>query len=137
MIKRVLLPVDGSSFSEKAGEYAIYLAKNLNAHIIVIHVIQVGATQKLDSENIEMKKLRQSDLCFKSLKEKAVKEAIELETKILVSRTIVDSILEEAKDGDYDLIVMGSRGLSGIKKLVLGSVTGGVVKKSTIPVLVV
>lgn len=137
MIKKILLPVDGSSFSEKAGEYAINLAKGFNAELIAIHVMQVGATQKLESESIESIKLKQAETCFSSLKEKASDVSLDMETKILVSRSIADAILEEAKDGDYDIIVIASRGLGGLKKLVLGSVTEGILQKSTVPVLVV
>ena len=137
MIKKILLPVDGSSFSERAGEYAVFLAKNLGAQMVVMHIIKVGATEKLELENIDSKKLKQAEICFSPIKNKAEKESVEVETKILVSRIIADTIIEEAKDGDYELIVIGSRGLSGLKKLVLGSVTEDVLKKSTVPVLVV
>lgn len=136
MIKKILLPFDGSSFSEKAGEYAIYLAKSLGAQLVAVHVIKVGATEKLEGESIEKVKLKQAEICFSSIKSKAEKELIEMETKILVSRTIADAILEEAKDGEYDLIIMGSHGLSGFRKLILGSVTEEVIKKSTIHVLI-
>jgi len=137
MIKKILLPVDGSSFSEKAGEYAINLAKVFNAKLIAVHVIQAGPAQKLESESIEKVKLKQAEACFSSLKKKASDVPLDMETRILVSRSIVDAILEEAKDGDYGIMVIAPRGLGGLKKLVLGSVTEGVLQKSTIPVLVV
>jgi len=133
----MLLPVDGSSFSERAGEHGIYLAKKLEAELIAVHVIKVGTTKKLESENIEKVKLKQANICFSSLKDKAAQASVEIETKIIVSRNIANAVLEEAKDGDYDLIVMGSHGLSGLKKLVLGSITEEILKKSTMPVLIV
>ncbi|MAG91339.1 universal stress protein [Candidatus Woesearchaeota archaeon] len=136
MIKSIMLPVDGSSFSEKAGEHAIFLAKGLNAKLTAVHVLKLGNTQKLDDENIENAKMKEADTVFSSIKEKATKQSVEMETKILVSRDIVETILEEAKDGNYDVIVMGSHGLSGLKKLILGSVTEEVLKRSTIPVFV-
>lgn len=102
-----------------------------------LHIIKLGATEKLDSENIESLKLKQAEICFSSLKNKAMNESVEIETKILVSKSIPETILEESSDGDYSLIVMGSQGLTGLKKIVLGSVTEKVLKKSTIPVLVV
>lgn len=137
MIKRIMVPVDGSSFSERASEFSVYLSKTLNAKLVAIHVIKVGATKKLDSENVGKRKLKQAEICFGPIKEKALKNSIEIETKIIVSRKIADTILEEAMDGEYDLIVIGSHGLSGLRKLVLGSVTEEVLKKSSIPVLVV
>jgi nucleotide-binding universal stress UspA family protein len=137
MITNIMLPVDGSSFSEKAGEYAIYLAKHLNAELTAIHVIELGMWDKLDSDYIESKKLKQADICFSSLKDKAAKESVKMETKILVSKDITESILEESRDGDYNLGVIGSHGLSGFKKMILGSITDKVLKNITMPVLVV
>ena len=135
MITKILLPIDGSPFSERAGEHAIYLAKNLKTQLTAIYVLKVGATKKLDSE-IESIKMKQANLCFSPLKNKATNESVEMETKILVSRSVVKTILEEAKDGNYDLIVISPHGLSDLKKLILGSITEEVLKKSTIPVLV-
>jgi nucleotide-binding universal stress UspA family protein len=54
-----------------------------------------------------------------------------------VSTTTVDSILDYTEDKDVDLIVIGTRGRSGIKKLLLGSTASGVVTYSSCPVIVV
>jgi nucleotide-binding universal stress UspA family protein len=136
MIKNIMLPVDGSSFSEKAGVLAIYLAKKLDAKLSAVHVVGLGKATKLENDNIESARIKQAETIFSSIREKASKESLEIETKILVSRDIPETILEESKDGSYDLIIIASHGLSGIKKIILGSVTDDVLKKSTIPVLV-
>ena len=81
MIKRVLLPVDGSSFSERAGEYAIFLAKSLETELVAVHIIKVGAAKKLKEENIEVSKLKQAEICFSSIKSKAERQSVEMETK--------------------------------------------------------
>ncbi len=57
-------------------------------------------------------------------------------SKLLIGKP-GDAILHEAAQGDFDLIVIGDRGLSGLKELVLGSVSRQVVDQSKIPVLVV
>jgi nucleotide-binding universal stress UspA family protein len=61
---------------------------------------------------------------------------IKIETTIIVFTIIVDSILDYAEDNDIDLIVIGTRGRSGIKKLLLGSTASGVVIYISCPVTV-
>lgn len=137
MIKRILLPVDGSPFSERAASYGIFLSKSLGAEISLIHILKVAPAAKLDPEEIKRKKIQQAEICFSSIISKAEKEGLRIDTKILASRKIPQTILNEASDNEYDLIIIGSHGLSGFRKLILGSVTEEILKKSTIPVLVV
>jgi nucleotide-binding universal stress UspA family protein len=137
MIKRILLPTDGSAFSERACEYALELAKNLKATIITIHVVRMSAPKTLDSKNIETEAARKANTCFRSIKEKAADAGIEVETKVLMSRSVRDALLEEIEEYNYDLVVMGAHGLSGFKKFILGSVSDAVVHHSSKPVLLI
>ena len=73
----------------------------------------------------------------KKIMENTLEKPINIETTIIVSTTTVDSILDYAEDKDVDLIVIGTRGRSGIKKLLLGSTASGVVTYSSCPVTVV
>lgn len=56
---------------------------------------------------------------------------------LLIEGHVVDEILKTCRNGEFDLIVMGARGLSRIKELVLGSVSEGVTRHACCPVLVV
>ena len=56
---------------------------------------------------------------------------------MLISRSITQTIIDEIELLSPDIVVMGSHGLTGIKRLLLGSVTEAVLKKSTVPILVV
>ena len=62
---------------------------------------------------------------------------MKIETAIIVSTATVDSILDYAEEKDIDLIVVGTRGHSGIKKLLLGSTASGIVTYASCPVTVV
>jgi nucleotide-binding universal stress UspA family protein len=137
MIERILLPTDGSAFSERAADYALELAKNLNATVVTIHIVRMSAPKVLDAKNLKTESVRRAETCFKSIKEKAKEHGIELETKVLISRSIREALLEEIEDYDYDLTVMGAHGLSGVKKFILGSVSEAVVHRSSKPVLLV
>ncbi len=60
-----------------------------------------------------------------------------IETHIIISQSTVKSILDFAEEKNVDLIVLGTRGRSGIKKLLLGSTASGIVTYSSCPVIVV
>ena len=60
-----------------------------------------------------------------------------IETYIIISQSTVKSILDFAEEKNVDLIVVGTRGRSGIKKLLLGSTASGIVTYSSCPVIVV
>ena len=69
-------------------------------------------------------------------KKKAEEEGVQVET-LMVDGHVVEEILKAARAGDFSLIVIGSRGLSTIKELLMGSVSDGVTKHAPCPVLVV
>jgi nucleotide-binding universal stress UspA family protein len=137
MIKRILLPTDGSAFSERAADYAVELAKKLDATVVTVHIVRMQAPKSLDSKNIESEAARRAETCFGSIREKTKEAGISLETKVLMARSIGEALLEEIEEYDYDLTVMGAHGLSGVKKIILGSVSEAVVHHSSKPVLLV
>lgn len=104
------------------------------ASLTALHVISVEPPKKLGTESIEREKAKQAELCFRSIEERGNAEGVELKTKILVSWSISDTILEE---GGYDIIIMGSHSISGFKKFLLGSVSEAVVRKAALPVLII
>ncbi len=137
MIEKILVPTDGSAFSERAFNYALYIAKLGNASILALHVIFVPPPKPLDPTGISKGMLQRGEVCLESLRKKARESGLEIETKILLSRSVSDAILKESSDGGFDLIVMGSHGLTGFKKFVLGSVSEAVVRRAMCPVMVV
>jgi nucleotide-binding universal stress UspA family protein len=137
MIRRILLPTDGSAFSQRAADYALELAKKLNATIVSVHIVRMSAPKSLDTKNIESEAARRAKTCFESVKSKAKEAGIEVETKVLISRSVREALLEEIEEYNYDLTVMGAHGLSGVKKFILGSVSDAVVRHASKPVLLV
>ncbi|MGA7977566.1 MAG: universal stress protein [Nitrososphaeraceae archaeon] len=72
------------------------------------------------------------------MKQKAFKNNIDIKTDIIIGKTsVVKSIVEYAEEHKIDLIVVGTRGMSGIKKMLLGSTASGVVTYAHCPVTVV
>jgi len=136
MINRILLATDGSIYSEKAGKYAIYLAKTLGAELTMVHVIEQKMPKSLSPEEIKKQKAIKAREVFSNLEEYAKKEELRFSTGILVSRDSAQAILKESEEG-FDLVVVGSLGKSGLKKFILGSVSEKVVGEASVPVMVV
>jgi len=143
LIKRVLVAVDGSGYSDRAFEYAAELAKAVNAEVYAIHVLQIPYLGPEVENNpafvlqYNQYLQRQADtLLFKYYQ--LAKNKYDLEIKTILSKNQPsESILNEAEAKKVDLIVIGSRGLGGIKRLLLGSISNSVVQDSKIPVLIV
>ncbi len=69
-------------------------------------------------------------------KNRVESEKIEVETELIEGNT-VEEIVRKSKEGQFDLIVMGARGLTTIRKLFIGSISEGVLKNASCPVLIV
>lgn len=130
-IRKILVPLDGSKNSKKSLLTAIHLAVEHDASLIVIHVI--SRTEK---------KFKQSDIedvppsFIIQAKKLAMEKKIPFENRILVGDP-GHSIVEYADTHGIDLIVIGARGLSGFKKIFLGSVSHYVMQKADMPIVLV
>jgi nucleotide-binding universal stress UspA family protein len=136
MFERILLAVDGSAPSGRATEVASDLALKLGAEVVVVNVREVemvyaGAVEFETSEEAT----NLVDQTVRTLKDEGVSARGEVHGSIFGRAARV--ILEVAEASDAGMIVMGSRGLSDLAGLVLGSVTHKVLHLAHVPVLVV
>ena len=147
MISKILVPTDGSKAAQKAAMYAVELAKQLKATVIVLSVIDkrsfmgqtvpAGKTSRHVIEPIE-DYLREAAKGYAGEVNKLCdKNGVHSKTVITAGHP-VENIVKEAARAKADLIIMGSHGKSALAAAVLGSVTYGVIHKDTkIPVLIV
>ncbi len=148
VFRKILVPIDGSKPSQAALLKAIQLAKFHSSALEIMHVMSV--TEDLPKEpevSTELPEkwvteyLEQIRLKDERMLREAVETAKGMGVEDVHSRLQLGkpgpAILTEAWSGNFDLIVIGDRGLSGLKELVLGSVSKHIVDKSSIPVLVV
>ena len=147
MILKIIVPTDGSKAAQKAATYAVYLAKQLKASVIVLSVIDkhtfMGQTIPAEKtsrhviEPIEDYLREAAEGYAGEIKKLCDKNGVQSKTVITKGHP-VEEIVKEAKKSKADLIVMGSHGKSALAAAVLGSVAYGVMHKDTkIPVLVV
>ncbi len=143
--KRIIVPLDGSDFSFRAAKYAINLAKVTGGEIICVHsVIELPYTEYMGVGTLtvssymnEIKK--QTEQWASQVRAMAdAKGGVKTTADTIFNITsVAESIISYADEQRADLIVMGTRGRAGLKRLVLGSVASGVVEHATCPVLVV
>ncbi|AIF82969.1 universal stress protein UspA-like protein [Candidatus Nitrososphaera evergladensis SR1] len=135
---KVLVATDGSECARKALESAIKIVKASNGSLTIIHVLQiprtVGFGKKLTPEILLF--YRRDAKAFLAEQQREV-ELHGIKADILLREgSPAKAILNAAKAMNADLIVMGSRGLGGVKELFLGSVSNAVVHSSKISVLI-
>ena len=141
MFKRIVAAYDGSDQAIKALNTAIELAKAFNSKLDVVEVVDTAALLGMGFAPIPSDVIAQIYNKAQNDVEQAKKKAQEAGVKDVTSQVLegdpATSIIEYASKNGADLIVIGSRGLSTFKRLVLGSVSSKVVQESRIPVLVV
>ncbi|HEY7108250.1 MAG TPA: universal stress protein [Nitrososphaeraceae archaeon] len=144
----ILVAVDGSDSSIKALDYAIELAKKQdNPHLILLNILEIEAVKKMASSFIvaptyglkEYEEHKKAVLeTLDGFKSRCEGERIPAKLEVIGGPAqTTSSIVNYAEDENVDLIVVGTRGNSGLKKLLLGSVASGVVTYAHCPVLVV
>ncbi|MBS7634476.1 universal stress protein [Candidatus Bathyarchaeota archaeon] len=135
MINRILVPTDGSECSYKALDWALDLAEKYGAEVELLCVIPTTAFAVIGPCERELQDHAEKIL-GEALDKSKSKPGLRISSKILVGSP-ADKIVEESKEGNFDLIVMGSRGLGGIKGFLLGSVADRVADLAQCPVIVV
>lgn len=141
--QNILVPVDGSNTSFSAIEKAADIAKAFNSKITVVQVLALDPyiaaeyiTTNQTNELIERARTSINQT-LEEAKQKFSEAGVEVETKILEGQVIHREIVKAAEDLNSDLIIIGSHGRTGIKKLILGSVAQNVLGEIHTPVLVV
>jgi nucleotide-binding universal stress UspA family protein len=133
LYQKILVPIDGSGNSKRALLEAIKIAKMTSGFITLLHV-QNNRSAMLQSPNPLNKNIAQNSLLVDG--QRSVRaEGIHVES-MLLEGNIIDTILRVAKEENFDLIVIGARGLSKLEEILMGSVSHGVVEKASCPVIV-
>jgi nucleotide-binding universal stress UspA family protein len=133
-LNRLLFPTDGSDCAEQARHHAFYLADRFAAALHAIHV------EEREAELSDVIDIREADV-LADLHAPMDGDARVAEPRVQEHRVVhasaVDGILSYAAEHDANLIVMGTHGRSGLRRLVLGSVAEEVVRRAPVPVLTV
>jgi nucleotide-binding universal stress UspA family protein len=155
LIKKILVVLDGSKYSDNALDFALDLADKYSAEVLLLSVAPTAfypsfiapgafprAFHRFISSAVIDSSARELEAGFEGVLSEALKKAEKVKSKLnvstkLVTGRIAEKIIQTAKEGNFDIVVMGSRGLGGIKKFFLGSVSDRVADDALCPVLIV
>jgi nucleotide-binding universal stress UspA family protein len=133
---KILVPTDFSENANNALEFAKKIAKNKNASITLLYAFYAVYDFASQATEIIGQIEKDAKRELKKTAEKGREEGLKFDYKI-IQGTVSTAVTSIAQREDYDLIVMGTQGASGIKKALIGSNTGHVIKESKIPVLAI
>jgi nucleotide-binding universal stress UspA family protein len=140
--RKILVPLDGSDTSFRAAKYEIEIAKIAEAEIIFMHAVvnppyvEYEGTVPFMPAFLEQAR-RHAELWYVQAGNMATKADVKFTTDtILDVASPADSIVNYAERVNADLIVIGTKGRTGLKRVLLGSAAGGVVSHAACPVVV-
>ncbi|MCV0431610.1 universal stress protein [Nitrosopumilus sp.] len=141
MTKNILVPYDFTNFGDIAFEKAIEIAKKFESKLTLLTVIgsdidtsNMSWTRAQEVHDESENKAKEN---LNEIKNSHMVENIPISVEIVHNPSNSEGILSFADNNNMDLIIMGSHGRSGFKKMVLGSVASQVVTKAKCPVLIV
>jgi nucleotide-binding universal stress UspA family protein len=149
-VKRILVATDGSAPSIRAANFAIHLCKLEKAELVILHVlpdIKQGGVIGLRAKYGDLKmvsaflqaKTQEANKWMMPIQKNAEESGVKVKIEILENdgTSIVGIITKYAQKNQIDLIVVGTRGLSKFKRLLVGSVTSAISSHSHCPVVLV
>lgn len=142
-MKRILVPIDFSVQAGYAAKVAASIAKLNNSKVFLLHMLELptgvidpssfGTSSNTPTSLLFLKRAYQK---FEDFKKSPFLEGIEIEDSVHFHKAY-DGIIDESIKQDVDLIVMGSKGTSGLEEMLIGSNTEKIVRNSKVPVLVI
>ncbi len=144
-MNKILVPIDGSTASQKAAIKAVELAKLFNSQVTFVHVVYVpdtagsikyGIYMEYDYKEVKEKMLETGKKFLDAIIEEMDCSDISFSKRVVMGQPY-EEILKIALEESFDLIVMGRRGFSKIKRFFVGSVTQRVISDSPCPVYIV
>jgi nucleotide-binding universal stress UspA family protein len=144
MYKKILVPLDGSELAECVLSHVKALVKEgLVEEVTLLNVVKVDAPwSELYGKNFDINRMREA--FFASARKYLAKiesqlnsEGIKVKTEALEANSPAYKITEYVHENSIELIIIGTHGYTGLKKMIMGSVAFGVLNSSPVPVLLI
>lgn len=148
---KIMVAIDGSEESMHAANRAIGVAKRYDAKLTVLTVLpqELRYDYEIDQVDpeipmtpvkgvVELSRMEIEAKWFRAIKKNASASNVRIETEIIMEKkSVVSDIIEYSKKQSFNLIVIGTKGKTGLRRLLLGSVSQGVLTYAHCPVLLV
>lgn len=138
MIKRILVPLDGSALAESILPAAEYLALKFHASLLLLHAIETHPPQTIHGER-HLSDATEATAYLAQLAAQLTRAGVPTEKHVHTEQEpdVVRSIIRHAQEHDAQLIMLCSHGASGMKSVLVGSVAQQVVQQDTTPVFLI
>ena len=136
-LEKLLLSTDGSEFSEGAVREAISITRKCSSRLIAISVVETNPEYETIAPQLVEREIGKAKDNLEAIKDRASKDGVDCETVVHQGEGSYNYIVEEAAKKGAEMIIMGRRGRTGLKRLVMGSVTAKVIGHAPCDVLVV
>jgi nucleotide-binding universal stress UspA family protein len=144
IVKKVLMPIDRSEYREKILAYGMALAKAWGAELTAIHVIDPGRgvpggrIQEKEEEREEEAKREAQTLVLNAIDPLIGKGGLSIKKEVIErSDSISKSIINYARQNNFDVIVIGTKGMTAVEEFFLGSVANKVIHHAHCPVFAI
>ena len=141
--EKILIPVDFSDFSQTAVDYGLFLAEKYCSQVTLFHAMVLFREDVNEEahfhtlEKVAVIKEQERTELLESHRKKGEVCGVRIQSKMVRAFSAADAILDCIGDSNFDLVIMGTHGSTGLKKWMSGSVTEKVLRLSPIPVLTV
>jgi nucleotide-binding universal stress UspA family protein len=144
MVKKILVPTDGSALASRAVDAAIEFAKSFGAEVVALHVHPAlhapYGTHDAAKEALERAHEDEggefANRLFADIRSRSEAAGVRLDTALVIGNEVWKEIIAVARSKKCDIICMATHGQRGFRALVLGSETQKVLLHSKLPVLV-
>jgi nucleotide-binding universal stress UspA family protein len=141
--KKILVPLDGSGWSQRAVPHAVDIARDNNAELILLHVFRPPAWEytpeiALAGQETQIQQAReQMKQYLVGLRAELRGEQLTVRTHMIEGQGVARLVCEFVASEDIDLIVMSTRGRSGLSRMLFGSTAREIMQCAEVPVLLV
>lgn len=145
MVKKILMAIDRSGYKERITTFTISLAKALGAEVTAVHVIDRSSFEPAADAygnymgvqiGLEEDLRKQAEELLSEAEQFGKKEGVKVDKEVIVASPSA-AIIDYAKMNNVDLITVGTKGMTGLKQFLLGSVANNVITHAHCPVLAV
>ncbi len=141
--KKIVVPLDGSGWSETALPHAVEIARINNSELIILHIFRTPAHQYIDQlalagQDEHIQQLRETvKQKFMGLRNELREQGLHVRVQWIEGVNIAELVCEYAKEEQADLVIMTSHGYTGIAKFLFGSVANQIIQGLNVPVMII
>ena len=142
-MKKILIPVVRSEYNDKIISFATILANGSGASITAIHVMDkstlggIGDVFGARVEEYEKAMRKRSEELLAEVQQIIEKQGIKISIEVIRNKSIAQGIIDYARESGADVIVIGTKGLTGVERFVMGGVASSVINNAHCPVVAI